>query len=73
MKTCLLFCLLYLSSVITTFAVPISENHPSAYLQLHANDAVNWQLLDDSVLQQARKNNQLIFYPVVLVPATGAM
>lgn len=61
MKTRLFVLLLCLLPVAEVLAVPIPENHPSAYLRLHANDAVKWQLLDDSVLSKAKKQNKLIF------------
>ena len=36
------------------------QDHPSAYIRLHANDAVKWRLWDQSVLDQAEKENKLI-------------
>jgi len=57
------FLLLLISSLLPqlSFARNISENHPSPYVRLHANDAVKWQLWDGSVLQRAQKENKLIF------------
>lgn len=37
------------------------KNHPSAYLALHADDPVKWQLWDQNSLSQARHENKLIF------------
>ncbi|MBD3610612.1 MAG: thioredoxin domain-containing protein [Gammaproteobacteria bacterium] len=37
------------------------SNHPSAYLAMHGDDPVNWHLWDESVFQQAQKENKLIF------------
>lgn len=47
-----------------SFSVPaenITNNHPSPYVRLHANDAVKWQRWDKSILQRAKKENKLIF------------
>lgn len=43
------------------FARNITENHPSPYVRLHANDAVKWQVWDRSVIRRAQKENKLIF------------
>lgn len=40
------------------------QNHPSPYIRLHANDAVQWKLWSDSVMQQARKENKLLFVSI---------
>ena len=40
------------------------DNHPSPYIRLHANDAVHWQLWSESVMQQARRENKLIFVSI---------
>lgn len=56
----LIFIYIYLSAAASS-AVPIADDHPSAYLRAHANDAVQWQQLDASVLQKARAENKLIF------------
>lgn len=64
MKKCFLRSLVFINTLLfvaATSAVPITENHPSAYLRVHANDAVNWQQLDASILQKARNENKLIF------------
>ena len=38
--------------------------HPSPYVRMHANDAIKWQLWSKDVLQQARRENKLIFISV---------
>ncbi len=43
--------------------IPLSE-HPSPYIRLHANDAVHWQVWQPSILEQARKQNKLLFISV---------
>ncbi|MBE0493046.1 MAG: thioredoxin domain-containing protein [Thiomicrospira sp.] len=35
-------------------------NHPSAYLAMHADDPVNWQLWQQDTLNQAKQQNKLI-------------
>lgn len=40
------------------------KNHPSPYLQLHANDPVNWQTWGSDVLIQARNDNKLIYLSI---------
>lgn len=45
----------------SAFAENISNNHPSPYVRMHANDAVKWQVWDKSVLETAKKENKLIF------------
>ncbi len=40
------------------------QNHPSPYLQLHANDPVNWQTWNSDVLAQAKKQNKLIYLSI---------
>lgn len=40
------------------------EQHPSPYIRLHANDAVHWQVWQPSLLEQARKQNKLLFISV---------
>ncbi len=57
---CLIFIYICLSAV-ASYATPIADDHPSAYLRAHANDAVQWQQLDATVLQKARAENKLIF------------
>lgn len=56
----LIFMYICLSAAASS-AVPIADDHPSAYLRAHANDAVQWQQLDASVLQKARAEKKLIF------------
>ena len=60
------FCVQLLS--VFLLALPLSAgassplfDHPSPYLRLHATDAVQWRILDQSVLQQAKKENKLVF------------
>ena len=60
-------CLFVLSliSAFTCWAKPPSlTEHPSPYIRLHANDAVHWQVWQPSVLEQARKENKLLFISV---------
>ncbi len=52
--------LLVLFSQQSVFAVPVSADDISSYVRMHANDAVKWQQWDESVLQQAQKENKLI-------------
>ncbi len=40
------------------------QNHPSPYIRLHAHDAVQWQLWSESIIQQARRENKLIFVSI---------
>ncbi len=44
----------------SAFASPL-KNHPSAYLAMHAEDPVNWQLWQRATLNQAKQQNKLIF------------
>jgi len=39
-------------------------NHPSPYLALHADDPVDWQVWSAKTLENARKNNKLLFISV---------
>lgn len=43
----------------SVFASPLT-NHPSAYLAMHADDPVNWQLWQRATLNQAKQQNKLI-------------
>lgn len=64
MKKSFLHCLVFINVLLFAAAInaaPIADDHPSAYLRAHANDAVHWQQLDASVLQKARAENKLIF------------
>lgn len=64
MKKSFFRCLFFTTALLSVAAIsaaPIADDHPSAYLRAHANDAVNWQQLDMSVLQKARAENKLIF------------
>lgn len=48
--------------LITGFAAQASPltNHPSAYLAMHSEDPVNWQLWQQASLNQAKQQNKLI-------------
>jgi len=37
------------------------KNHPSPYLAMHADDPVDWRLWGPEVLEEARRDNKLIF------------
>ncbi len=41
-------------------ASPLSD-HPSPYLAMHADDPVAWRLWDEALLEQARRENKLIY------------
>lgn len=43
------------------WAVPPLKDHYSPYLAMHADDPVRWRLWGEEVLQQARRENKLIF------------
>jgi len=45
---------------LVTAAGPLRD-HPSAYLSLHADDPVQWRLLDQAALDEARRENKPIF------------
>ena len=38
--------------------------HPSPYLAMHADDPIDWQIWDNSVIKQAQQQNKLIFVSV---------
>lgn len=40
------------------------ENNPSPYLSLHANDPVDWRVWSKQTLDQAKKENKLLFVSV---------
>jgi len=64
MKKSFFYCLVFINTLLSAAAIsaaPIADDHPSAYLRAHANDAVHWQQLDASVIQKARAENKLIF------------
>lgn len=48
----------------TCLAAESLQQHPSPYLRLHANDAVHWRVWDQTVLEQARQQNKLIFISI---------
>ena len=54
--------------LISVSAVCLAEsrliNHPSPYMRMHANDAVKWRVWDQSVIQQAKKENKLILISI---------
>ena len=52
--------MLWLIAAPSVFANNALQNHPSAYLAMHADDPVDWQLWHSDTLQQARASNQLI-------------
>lgn len=54
----LLFILLF---PISALADSPLRDHPSPYLALHADDPLQWQLWDNTVLQRAQRENKLIF------------
>jgi uncharacterized protein YyaL (SSP411 family) len=62
MKTALIFpfVLLMAGSLMAAPNSPL-KNHPSPYLAMHADDPVAWQLWGPEVLEQARRDNKLIF------------
>lgn len=39
-------------------------NHASPYINLHANDKVNWRLWDESILEQAQQEDKLLFISI---------
>ncbi len=64
MKKSFFRCFVFINALLSAAAIsaaPIADDHPSAYLRAHANDAVHWQQLDASILQKARAENKLIF------------
>ncbi len=52
------FCLQFVS--LNLSANELDQSH-SPYLKMHANDPVNWHLIDKRLLQQAQKENKLIY------------
>ena len=61
----------YLTGVLILFSMPVFSqtsddlaHHPSPYLAMHAQDPVDWYLWGESVLQQARMQDKLIFISV---------
>ncbi len=56
----ILVCLLFLPGIAGAVSSPLA-GHFSPYLAMHADDPVRWRLWDDAVLQQARRENKLIF------------
>ena len=58
----LLMACMFFASVVEA-ASPLVD-HPSPYLRLHTNDAVKWQVWDQAVIDQARKQNKLIFISI---------
>ena len=60
----LLSLFLLLSFSVSSFAESALKNHPSPYVRLHANDAVNWQVWDKSVMQRAKKENKLVLISI---------
>ena len=56
----ILFYLLILPGIAAGARGPLADNI-SPYLDMHADDPVQWRLWSDEVLQQARRENKLIF------------
>ncbi len=53
-------CLMILLFSVTAGASPLRE-HPSRYLALHADDPVQWRLLDRAALEEAQRTDRPIF------------
>lgn len=56
----MLVCLLLLPFLSVTNASPLRD-HPSRYLAAHADDPVQWRLLDRAALQEAQRTEKPIF------------
>ncbi len=63
----------YLMPIAIIIATPLTisqsfasslENHPSPYLRMHQSDPVKWQTWGKDVLEQAKKENKLIFMSI---------
>ena len=67
----ILFYLLILPGIAAGARGPLADNI-SPYLDMHADDPVQWRLWSDEVLQQARRENKLIFISVAISVVTGA-
>lgn len=61
MKNMLVLIVFILLPVNPSISETLSLKDPSMYLRLHANDAVRWQKWDSSILEQAVRENKLIF------------
>jgi len=55
-----LFILCFLCGAVVEASSPLTR-HFSPYLAMHADDPVSWRLWSDDVLQEARRENKLIF------------
>jgi len=64
----MLFKLLHFMLLMSVSALSLAEsdlvNHPSPYIRMHADDAVEWRVWDQSVIEQAKKENKLIFISI---------
>jgi len=60
----LLHFMLLMSVSVLSFAESDLVNHPSPYIRMHANDTVEWRVWDQSVIEQAKKENKLIFISI---------
>ena len=49
---------------VSSFSDSILQNHPSPYIRLHANDAVKWQVWNQSVIDRAKNENKLLFISI---------
>jgi len=47
-----------------TYSSQNLKNHPSPYIRMHANDAVKWHVWDQSVIDQAKKENKIIYISI---------
>lgn len=54
-------CLSYLWVSLLWAANTPLKDHPSPYLQQHADDAIHWQLLNEAVFTQAQQQDKLLF------------
>ncbi len=57
-----IFLLILLTSQ-SLFASPL-KNHPSPYLRMHETDPVKWQTWGPEILEQAKKENKLIYMSI---------
>jgi hypothetical protein len=56
-----LICLSFLLNASVWAAHSAFKDHPSPYLQQHADDAIHWQRFDEAVFAQAVKQDKLLF------------
>lgn len=55
----ILFMLLFTMNMVS--ASTLLESHPSPYIAMHSNDPVDWHAWGSSILNQARRENRLIY------------